>query len=207
MSSGTGSSPGRRETIPASQRDLPLEFRPVTASEWPDLQALFGPNGADGGCWCMWWRISRAEFARQAGEGNRRAMEAIIHGGEVPGLLAYHEGRPVGWISVAPRERFPVLDRSRTLRRVDDEPVWSIVCFYVERSWRRNGMSRRLIEAAADYARSNGARILEAYPVDPEHPTVKGDEAFTGLLPTFLKAGFRVAARRSARRVIVRRSL
>ena len=65
-----------------------LEFRPVTVEEWPDLQALFGPSGADGGCWCMWWRIPRSQFARQAGEGNRKAMESIIRSGEVPGLLA-----------------------------------------------------------------------------------------------------------------------
>jgi len=184
-----------------------LEFRPVTAEEWPDLQALFGPNGADGGCWCMWWRIPRAHFARQAGEGNRKAMEAIIRSGEIPGLLAYLEGRPVGWVSVAPRERFPVLDRSPTLKRVDDRPVWSIVCFYLDRSVRRTGLSRRLIEEAAAHARARGARLLEAYPVDPRHPTVKGDEAFTGLLPVFLGAGFRVAAQRSPRRVIVRREL
>jgi len=155
----------------------------------------------------MWWRVTRSEFARNAGEGNRKAMQAIIEGGEVPGLLAYRKGRPVGWVSVAPRERFPVLDRSRTLRRVDEESVWSIVCFFIDRSARRAGLCSRLIEAAADYARNNGARVLEAYPVDPEHPTVRVDQAFTGLLPTFLKAGFQVAARRSARRVIVRRPL
>jgi GNAT superfamily N-acetyltransferase len=184
-----------------------LEFRPVTMAEWPALQALFGPRGADGGCWCMWWRITRREFSRNAGEGNRRAMRGIIEGGEIPGLLAYRGGRPVGWVSVAPRERFPVLDRSRTLRRVDDEPVWSIVCFFVDPSERRTGVCRRLIEAAAGYARENGARILEAYPVDPEHPTVNDGSAFTGLLPTFLKVGFQVVAARSARRVIVRRKL
>jgi GNAT superfamily N-acetyltransferase len=155
----------------------------------------------------MWWRVTRAQFARQTGEGNRRAMEAILRSGEVPGLLAYQDGRPVGWVSVAPRERFPVLDRSPTLKRVDDRPVWSIVCFYVARDRRRSGLSRRLVEAAADYARRNGARLLEAYPVDPEHPAVRADASFTGLLPVFLAAGFRVAAARSPRRVIVRREL
>ena len=191
----------------ARQRGLPLEFRPVTVNEWPDLQALFGPRGAEGGCWCMWWRIPRSEFARRAGEGNRQAMESIIRAGEVPGLLAYREGRAVGWVSVAPRERFPVLDRSRTLRRVDDLPVWSIVCFYVERRLRGAGLCGRLIEAAAEYAHRNGARIVEAYPLDPKHPTARADEAFTGLVQMFLKAGFEVVARRSERRVIVRRAL
>lgn len=184
-----------------------LSFRPVTTREWPDLQRLFGPGGADGGCWCMWWRQTRSEFQRSHGEPNRRAMERIIAGGEVPGLLAYAAGEPVGWVSVAPRERFPVLDRSRTLRRVDGEPVWSIVCFYVARAWRGRGVCLRLIQAAVDYARGQGARIVEAYPIDPSHRAARPDEAFTGQIPTFLQAGFREAARRSAWRIVMRRHL
>lgn len=100
-----------------------LVFKPVTVTEWPDMQRLFGPNGADGGCWCMWWRIKRSEFDRNHGEANRRAMEAIISSGEVPGLIAYLENEPIGWCSIAPREAFPVLDRSRVLKRIDDQPV------------------------------------------------------------------------------------
>jgi GNAT superfamily N-acetyltransferase len=193
-----------RIAMPASDA---FSFRPVTMREWPDLQRLFGPGGADGGCWCMWWRQTRAEFQRSHGEANRRAMEKIIAGGEVPGLLAYSGMDPVGWVSVAPRDHFPVLDRSRTLRRVDDRPVWSIVCFYIARAWRGRGLTLRLIEAAVDYARSRGARIVEAYPIDPEHRAARVDEAFTGRIPTFVKAGFREAARRSAWRIVMRRSL
>lgn len=184
-----------------------LSFRPVTSREWPDLQRLFGPHGADGGCWCMWWRQTRAEYRVKHGEANRQAMQRIIAGGEVPGLLAYAGKDPVGWVSVAPRERFPVLDRSRTLRRVDDQPVWSIVCFYVARPWRGRGVTARLIEEAVQFARSHGARIVEAYPIDPAHREARADEAFTGRIPTFLKAGFREAARRSAWRILMRRNL
>lgn len=184
----------------------PLDFRPVTASEWPDMQQLFGPNGADGGCWCMWWRIKRSEFDRNHGERNRRDMEEIIQSGEVPGLLAYLDGKPIGWCSVAPREAFPVLDRSRVLKRVDDRPVWSIVCFFVARPYRRRGVTRALIDAAVDYARGRGASIVEAYPVDAKTGKVNAAEAFTGLLDTFLKAGFREVARRSRRRAIVRKA-
>ena len=181
-----------------------LAFKPVTMVQWPDLQKLFGPNGADGGCWCMWWRIKRSEFDRNHGEANRRAMEAIIRSGEVPGLLAYLEEEPIGWCSVAPREAFPVLDRSPVLKRVDDRPVWSIVCFYVSPSFRQSGLTRLLIEAAVDYARSRGAATLEAYPVDPQTSRVDPGEAFTGLIGTFRKAGLREVARRSKRRAILR---
>jgi GNAT superfamily N-acetyltransferase len=184
-----------------------LVFKPVTIGEWPDMQRLFGPNGADGGCWCMWWRIKRSEFDHNHGEPNRQAMEAIIRSGEVPGLLAYLDTEPIGWCSVAPREAFPVLDRSPVLKRIDDQPVWSIVCFYIAPNFRRGGLTRLLIEAAINYARSRGATIVEAYPVDPETSRVDPGEAFTGLIDTFRKAGFKEVARRSKRRAILRYSV
>jgi GNAT superfamily N-acetyltransferase len=181
-----------------------LEFRPVTRKQWPDLQELFGPNGADGGCWCMWWRQTREAFQRLHGEPNRKSMEALIQGGEVPGILAYHQGRPVGWCSVAPRERFPSLDRSPNLKPVDGQPVWSIVCFFIPRQHRRRGLSGHLIRAAVEYARARGALTLEAYPLDPRYSAARPGASFTGLLDTFLRAGFREVARRSPRRPILR---
>lgn len=181
-----------------------LVFKPVTMVEWPDMQRLFGPNGADGGCWCMWWRIKRSEFERMHGEENRRAMEAIIRSGEVPGLLAYLQNEPIGWCSIAPREAFPVLDRSPALKRVDNQPVWSIVCFYIPRHYRRSGLMGFLIQTALDYARANGAQIVEAYPIDPETSRFDPGGAFTGTIGTFRKLGFKEVARRSKRRAILR---
>lgn len=110
-----------------------LESYPVTTERWHDLEELFGKSGACGGCWCMWWRLTRFEFRKQAGQGNKESMKRIVDSGEVPGLLAYADNRAIGWCSVGPREAYPSLERSRTLKRVDDGPVWSIVCFYIAR--------------------------------------------------------------------------
>ncbi len=184
--------------------ELALEFHLVTPDRWADLEELFGPRGAMGGCWCMWWRIKRAEFEKQQGEGNRQAMKAIVEAGQVPGLLAYHAGRPVAWVSIAPRKDFGVLQRSPTLKPVDDRPVWSIVCFFVHAHYRAQGMSARLIEAAVEYARSQGAMIVEGYPVEPKKDDVPDLYAYTGFVSTFQKAGFVEAARRSERRPIMR---
>ena len=101
----------------------PWEFHPLTPERWADFEKLFGKCGAGGCCWCMWWRLPKREFDAQKGEGNRRAMKAIVDSGLVPGILAYHEGQPVGWCSVAPREEFPRLERSRILKPVDNQPV------------------------------------------------------------------------------------
>ncbi len=92
-----------------------LEFYALSAQRWEHLERLFGARGASGGCWCMWWRLRRSEYERQKGQGNRAALKDIVDSGEIPGILAYAEGQPVGWCSVAPRERFPVLERSRVL--------------------------------------------------------------------------------------------
>lgn len=145
----------------------------------------------------MWWRIKRSEFDRMHGDENQRAIEAIIRSDEVPGLLAYLENEPIGWCSVAPREAFPVLDRSPVLKRIDDQPVWSIVCFYIARHYRRSGLTRLLIDAALDYAQAQGANIVEAYPIDPETIKVDPGAAFTGLIGAFRKAGFKEVTRRS----------
>src|SRR5512139_679175 len=117
-------------STPGLRKDQ-LTFKPLTPAEWPDFEQLFAEHGPQQGCWCMYWRVRREDCQRQFGEGNKLAFKHIVEAGQVPGILAYHEGVPVGWCSIAPREHFPVLDRSPTLKRIDDQPVWAIVCFFV----------------------------------------------------------------------------
>jgi len=181
-----------------------LTFRPVTTKEWPDLCALFDEPGPQSGCWCMYWRTKREECQRQFGEGNKRALQQIIESGKVPGLLLYWQGRPIAWCSVAPREDFPVLDRSPTLKRVDDEPVWSIVCFFVSKPYRRQNLTTILIKAAIAYAKDKGAKIIEAYPLILESTKYPHFETYMGVRSTFEKAGFKEVASRSKRRPIMR---
>lgn len=190
--------------MPGVSESSGLEFRPLTPKRWADLEKLFGERGACGGCWCMWWRLRRAEFERQKGEGNRQALKAIVDAGEVPGLLAYADGEPVAWCAVAPREAFPALERSRTLRRVNDEPVWSVVCFFVAKRFRRQGLTVRLLRAAVEYVRARGGRVVEGYPVEPGKGRVPAVSAYTGLVSAFCRAGFVEVLRRSATRPIMR---
>ncbi len=184
-----------------------LQVQPLTPERWPDLERLFGPRGAVGGCWCMWWRLSCREFARQKGEGNRQALRALVEGGEVPGLLAYADGVPVGWCALAPRERYPRLERSRPLARVDELPVWSVVCFFIARPCRRRGVMGALLEAAKKFTRAHGAHLLEGYPVDPAAADRFSALAYTGLTTAFRRAGFVEVARRSPTRPVMRCAL
>jgi GNAT superfamily N-acetyltransferase len=156
----------------------------------------------------MLWRLPRRQFEAQKGEGNRRAMQALVASGARPGLLAYRGQRPVGWCAVAPRTDYPALARSRILKPVDAAPCWSIACLFIHKAHRRQGVSIRLLEAAAAFARTNGAVILEGYPVEPPPgKALPAAFAWTGLASAFRTAGFVEAARRAPTRPIMRRSL
>ncbi|NUT50849.1 MAG: GNAT family N-acetyltransferase [Saccharothrix sp.] len=178
--------------------------RPLGPRLWADLEALFGPRGACGGCWCMWWRLTRSEFTAAKGEPNRAALHDLVAGGEVPGILLYRGGEPVGWCSVAPRDRFPVLGRSRALPLVDDAAPWSVVCLFVRRDHRRAGMSVDLLRAAVDHAAAHGAAMVEGYPVEPKKGTMPDAFAWTGTVSAFRSAGFAEAARGPTGRPIMR---
>ena len=183
------------------------KFHSVTPERWSDLEALFGPRGACGGCWCMYWRLPHADYEAMKGAGNHAALKAIVDEGEIPGLLAYHDGQPVGWVSMAPRLAFTRLERSRILKPVDEQPVWSVVCFFVARPYRRKGLTVQLLNAAVEYARQHGAQIVEGYPEEPRTDRVPDAFAYTGLASAFRKAGFVEVLRRSETRPIMRRIL
>jgi len=180
-----------------------LEFQPLTQDRWADFEELFGKHGC-GGCWCMWWRLSRREFAEGQGEGNRRAMKAIVESGEVPGILAYSEGKAVGWCAVAPRERYGSLERSPVLKRLDDAPVWALVCFFVAKAYRGTGVVRELIRGAVEYVKSQGGKVVEAYPTEPRRGQLPPVSLYMGLPGTFERAGFVECARPSKSKVVMR---
>ncbi|HUU95006.1 MAG TPA: GNAT family N-acetyltransferase [Phycisphaerae bacterium] len=184
-----------------------LAFHPLTAERFRDLEQLFGQRGACGGCWCMWWRLKRSEFERQKGEKNRRALKRIVKSGQVPGLLAYAGDRPIAWCSIAPREAFGALERSRVLKRVDDRPVWSVVCFFVAKPFRRRGVTAALLRAAVEHAREKGARVVEGYPIEPKKSPAPDPFVWTGLASAFRRVGFVEVARRSPTRPVMRLGL
>jgi GNAT superfamily N-acetyltransferase len=174
---------------------MPIEVQPLTPERWDDLLALFGERGASAGCWCMWFR-ARPHHSEAKRAQNRAMLEGLVMDDRVPGLLAYRDGQPVGWVSVAPRPEF---ERIAGPANEDDpgaatSPIWSVVCFYIHGRKRGTGIATALLSAAVEHARSGGAEILEAYPVEPEGRTHNGD-AFTGLRSMYERVGFREVGR------------
>jgi GNAT superfamily N-acetyltransferase len=187
-----------------ADQNLELKIFPLTTERWPDLEALFGPHGADGGCWCMYWRLSRSKFDTGRGEVNCQAFKKIVDTGKPVGLLAYADDKAVGWLAVAPRDEYPTMDRSRVIKRVDKQKVWSISCFYTQTGYRRRGVTFALIEAAKDFVRKQKGAVLEGYPIIPRSEKVECGSAYTGILSAYQKAGFKEVARYSATRPIMR---
>jgi GNAT superfamily N-acetyltransferase len=187
----------------------PINVRPLTPARWPDLEAIFGARGCSvaRGCWCMAYRISGSLPAPPPGKTRAQALraklKALVDAGRPPGLIGYRGRTPVGWVSIGPRDDYAKLRRSPVMKAVDDMPVWSIVCFVVPAQYRGQGLARRLLEGAIDYAARRGATAVEAYPVDK--PGRCADEAmWFGAKSMFDAAGFKEVARRKTTRPVVR---
>ena len=171
-----------------------LTVEPVTRDTWPAFEAFFESVGKLRYCWCMAWRLTDRERRDDSATARKARMKALIFAGVPVGLLAYKDGRPVAWCSVAPRGSYHRIGGDETL-----ENVWSIACFYVVRSHLHKGVTRTLIARAKDYARQNGAAYLEAYPVLPDSPSY----THMGYVPVFAQAGFHFVKMQGTRRHVM----
>ena len=178
-------------------------IEPVTPERWPAMVELFERRGPRGGhrnapaygCWCMYWR----DRTLPHGDPKKRAMAELVRAGREPGLLAFEDDKPVGWVSVAPREEYLALLQSPQYRpRDDDAGVWSIVCFVIDREARGRGLAHELLDAAVTHALQRGATSIEAY----AHISNSGD--YMGNVALFEQHGF-VPVREAAKRTIMRR--
>jgi hypothetical protein len=176
-----------------------LTFHDVDQDRWPDFERLFESRGAPKSCWCMVWRARGEETRRIKGGDRKLAIERRVRGGVPIGLLGYLDRVPVAWCSVAPRASYRPLGGPALPSEREDE-IWSLVCFFIKRELRGEGMTAELIQVAAAHARSKGARILEAYPVLPGSPSYR----FMGFVTTFERAGFRHIGPAGSRRHIMR---
>jgi len=184
--------------------DINLKVFSLDNTRWNDFVELFGEKGACGGCWCMSWRLKKSEFEKQKGDENKNSMKCLVEQDKTVGVLAYIEGKPIGWCAVAPRSEYIRLNYSRVLKKIDDEPVWSITCIFISKEYRRKGISTELIKAAINYCKQNGVEIVEAYPTVPYENKVPDAFLWTGIPVSFEEAGFVVAEKRSKWKLMMR---
>lgn len=181
----------------------------VDASTWGELQTVFGTKGDPAGCWCQWFKLSRADWDAAT----REETQALLHGqleAGSPGVIARIDGEPVGWAAVEPFSAYPALGRSPITRRREGDPedVWAVTCFVVRLEYRKRGVARALLAGALDHAKRHGATVVEGYPVDPEaRPSLTAAERYHGTVSLFRDAGFDLIRRPSATRAIMRTTL
>ena len=190
---------------------MKLRIEPLTADRWDDLVELFDRPGASiaRGCYCMFYRRS-GKHDVPAGmtysEANKRALKSLVDRGVVPGLIGYEKGRPIGWVSLGPREDYAKLKRSPVMKPVDERPVWSIICFVVDPKARHRGVAEAMLKGAVTWARKEGVMLLEAYPCDRKAKAAD-DSMWFGAKSMFDRAGFVVVARRKPTRPVMRKTL
>lgn len=183
-----------------------IKVLPLTPERWADLEALFGPSGACMGCWCMWWRVRSKDFNALGREGLKNGLRTLVHQGVEAGLIAYADGIPAGWVTIAPRTEYVRLATSKLLAPVDEQPVWSMPCFFVHKAYRGKGLMRVLIRAAVEYAQAHGAKIVEVYPFESQGKTSTMN-IYTGVVSAFRDLGFVEVERRKPNRPILRKIL
>jgi GNAT superfamily N-acetyltransferase len=154
----------------------------------------------------MWWRLRRRDFRSFSSKQRKAALRSWVRSGAEPGLIAYRQGKAVAWCALAPRSEYAALAASPTLKPVGEiAGVWSITCYFVAKEHRRTGLMSALLDAAARHARRKGARTLEGYPVMAE--ALQGCAGYTGLVPAYRKAGFRIVARPSRSMRVMQKAL
>jgi L-amino acid N-acyltransferase YncA len=175
-----------------------LEFHPVSIDRYTDLTTFFEQYGNLNYCWCMRWRLKNTEFKQSNSKNRRSKFESLVEANIPVGVLGYQQGKVVGWCSIAPRETYTLLENSTTLKRIDNLPTWSVVCFFIDPNLRGQSLSVKLLQAAVTYAISQGATIVEGYPVESNK-----SYRFMGSSSTFEQAGFREAGiAKNGRRIV-----
>ena len=183
-----------------SEQDPEIQYRAVTRETLADLTTFSGCHGKFQYCSCMRWRMRSTEYQKSTKQMRAEKLTQSVSAGTPVGILAYAGSEPIGWCSIAPRESYEALERYKALPRVDHSSVWSVVCFFVDRRFRRRQVTRGLPKGGLGYARSQGARIIEGYPVEP------GSRLYTymGSPATFREAGFQDVTPKGQQRKIVR---
>ena len=174
-----------------------MEVVPATADRYEDVLAILGDG--DMACLCQYWRMTSGEYSRASKDVRLRALKAQMKETPPPGMVAYVDDEPAGWLGFGVRQRVGRLVRSRTIPAIDDLPVWAIYCFTVRVGYRRQGIARALLDGLIEYASEHGAPALEAYPVDTEGARIHGTAAYVGVASMFEAAGFRRIVETAAR--------
>ncbi len=189
-----------------------ITIEPATADRFDDAEHALTGGGDGASCQCAFWTLTNAQWQQSTREERETILKDEMADAPPPALIAYVDGEAAGWIRVGPRTRQVRLGRTRqftahSVEPWDDDSVWAVTCFVIRREYRGQGLNARLLDAAIDFARSHGARVIEAYPIEGIDPATgkkqSSNNLYHGLVSTFQNAGFHEVSRFKPDRAIV----
>ncbi len=184
---------------------IDIQIEPLTPQNWQSFEELFGEKGACGNCWCMYFRRSKADFVEgKFDDGNKNAMKELVWQNKPTGLIGFIEDKPIAWCALAPRADYPKLEKSRIHKPIDDKVVWTITCLFIDKRYRKQGVSIALLKKVIEFAKVQKVAILEAYPTIPTQKTLPDSFLWIGVYSSFEKAGFTIVNNKSVNRPMVR---
>ncbi|MEM9425213.1 MAG: GNAT family N-acetyltransferase [Pseudomonadota bacterium] len=179
---------------------------PATSDRWDDLEALFESASATRNCWCMWWRIAGNAWREIDKAGRKTAFRNLVDQHPAPGVLAYLDGRAVGWAQATPRRAVPRFNNGRTSKPeqgADLDKIWTLSCFFIRSEARKQGLMEELARGACAHAVAHGAVSVEASAFRPTRP-LERSEGYVGLIGPLNRAGFIEIAERGTHRTLMR---
>jgi GNAT superfamily N-acetyltransferase len=186
--------------------------RELNARTLPDFEVLAAKQGE---CWCMFY-----QRPRPAGQGlssgqrrarNRRDKAKLVRNGRSHAILVYEGELPVGWCQYGPREELPRIDAGRGYRKVgppvDEDKVWRITCFFVDRDHRGKGIAKIALRAALESIKKRGGGIVEAFPVTSERMAAVPEWRWFGTPKMFHAEGFAKVAPLGTSGLLMRKTI
>ncbi|TMD19440.1 MAG: GNAT family N-acetyltransferase [Chloroflexi bacterium] len=188
-----------------------VEVRDVTPERVADYLDFFDHRAfrdfpAWQSCYCMETHRDHTdeEWSARTGADNRGDMQAMIRDGRVTALLAYVDGKPVGWCNYGETTRLSGVMMKLKLDAAEHSGVGSIACFVIAAPYRGHGVATKLLDAAVERLKARGMRSVEAYPRRQEDSSAQAH--YRGSLRMYERAGFE-PYRETERYFVVRKTL
>jgi len=167
------------------------EVKPLSEATWDDFARLVERhNGVWGGCWCTWFHTMPAEKEREAGA-NRALKERLVREGRAHAALVFDGDVAVGWCQFGTPAELPNINhRKQYEAEVDVLPDYRLTCFFVDKRYRRRGVSAFALQGALDLIAKSGGGVVEAYPQDTGGKKITASFLYSCTRSMFEHAGF-----------------
>ncbi|HEX2152566.1 MAG TPA: GNAT family N-acetyltransferase [Acidimicrobiia bacterium] len=169
------------------------EYRvePLSSDTWDAFERLVERhNGVWGGCWCLTYHPRYPERG-QSVEGNRALKQRLVSEDQAHAALVFDGDRAVGWCQYGSPEELPNISHRKEYEAgLIDLPDYRLTCFFVDRDYRRDGVSAVALRGALDLIAEAGGGVVEAYPYDIQAKKVSASFLYNGTRGLFEQTGF-----------------